>query len=72
MKLNSTAAILGVTLGAAVSPVWGHTLTADMIEGMGNNSLFTRWRPSSHFLAPAGWMNVCSSCDEEKSVTDAN
>ncbi|KAK6397437.1 hypothetical protein LTR65_006413 [Meristemomyces frigidus] len=24
---------------------------------MGNNSLFTRWRPHSHFLAPAGWMN---------------
>lgn len=24
---------------------------------MGNNSLFTRWRPTSHFLAPAGWMN---------------
>ena len=24
---------------------------------MGNNSLFTRWRPYSHFNAPAGWMN---------------
>ncbi|TLS28284.1 hypothetical protein PpBr36_00015 [Pyricularia pennisetigena] len=22
-----------------------------------NSSLFTRWRPRSHFLAPAGWMN---------------
>lgn len=33
------------------------TLTASMIEGMGNNSLFTRWRPTSHFIAPAGWMN---------------
>lgn len=33
------------------------TLTANMIESMGNNSLFTRWRPQYHFLAPAGWMN---------------
>ncbi|KAF2218426.1 glycosyl hydrolase [Elsinoe ampelina] len=32
-------------------------LTTDMIENMGNNSLFTRWRPTSHFIAPAGWMN---------------
>lgn len=22
-----------------------------------NNSLFTKWRPRSHFIAPAGWMN---------------
>ncbi|CAG5146954.1 uncharacterized protein ALTATR162_LOCUS1960 [Alternaria atra] len=32
-------------------------LTADIIEGMGNNSLFTRWRPTYHFSAPAGWLN---------------
>ncbi|KAF2717250.1 glycoside hydrolase family 32 protein [Polychaeton citri CBS 116435] len=32
-------------------------LTADGIAAMGNNSLFTRWRPTSHVLAPAGWMN---------------
>lgn len=51
---------LGVVLGAAVSTAWGQTLTGDMIEKMGNNSLFTRWRPYSHFLAPAGWMNVPS------------
>lgn len=49
---------LGVVLGAAVSTAWGQTLNGDMIEKMGNNSLFTRWRPYSHFLAPAGWMNV--------------
>jgi len=24
---------------------------------MGNNTLFTRWRSHSHFIAPAGWMN---------------
>jgi beta-fructofuranosidase len=32
-------------------------LTAHEINHMGNNSLFTRWRPYSHFIAPAGWMN---------------
>jgi beta-fructofuranosidase len=32
-------------------------LTIDQINTMGNNSLFTRWRPRSHVLAPAGWMN---------------
>ena len=45
-------------LGALSAQALGQaTLTAPMIEGMGNNSLFTRWRPSSHFIAPAGWMN---------------
>jgi beta-fructofuranosidase len=33
-------------------------LTSAMIENMGNNTLFERWRPYSHFCAPAGWMNV--------------
>ncbi|KAL1301729.1 hypothetical protein AAFC00_005933 [Neodothiora populina] len=42
--------MMGQALGQA-------TLTASMIETMGNNSLFTRWRPTSHFIAPAGWMN---------------
>lgn len=23
----------------------------------GNNNLFTRWKPRSHFIAPYGWMN---------------
>lgn len=32
-------------------------LTVDEVDAMGNNSLFTRWRPHSHFMAPAGWMN---------------
>lgn len=35
-------------------------LTTDIIAGLGNNSLFTRWRPTYHFISPAGWMNVCS------------
>jgi beta-fructofuranosidase len=33
-------------------------LTADYIKTLGNNSLFLRWRPSYHFISPAGWMNV--------------
>ncbi|KAF2857053.1 glycoside hydrolase family 32 protein [Piedraia hortae CBS 480.64] len=33
------------------------TLTTDDVRSMGNNSLFTRWRPISHFMAPSGWMN---------------
>ncbi|EHY53333.1 hypothetical protein HRR83_003542 [Exophiala dermatitidis] len=32
-------------------------LTSDTIQSMANNSLFERWRPYSHFSAPAGWMN---------------
>ena len=32
-------------------------LTAKEVRSMGNNTLFTRWRPYSHFNAPAGWMN---------------
>lgn len=35
-------------------------LTTDIIDGLGNNSLFTRWRPTYHFIAPAGWLNVSS------------
>ena len=34
-----------------------NTLTTNEIGSMGNNSLFTRWRPRSHFMAPAGWQN---------------
>jgi beta-fructofuranosidase len=33
-------------------------LTADYIATLGNNSLFLRWRPTYHFISPAGWMNV--------------
>lgn len=33
-------------------------LTADYITSLGNNSLFLRWRPTYHFISPAGWMNV--------------
>lgn len=33
------------------------SITADQVRSMGNNTLFTRWRPYSHVNAPAGWMN---------------
>ncbi|KAK4999718.1 hypothetical protein LTR66_001314, partial [Elasticomyces elasticus] len=50
--------MLASALLAASAPfALAQTLTTSMIEGMGNNSLFTRWRPTSHFIAPAGWMN---------------
>ncbi|KAG9894079.1 glycoside hydrolase family 32 protein, partial [Aureobasidium melanogenum] len=45
---------LGSLMGATAL---GQTLTTSMIESMGNNTLFTRWRPQNHFIAPAGWMN---------------
>ncbi|QIX00844.1 hypothetical protein AMS68_006361 [Peltaster fructicola] len=32
-------------------------LTAADVRAAGNNSLFTRWRPYSHFNAPSGWQN---------------
>ncbi|GAB7357282.1 hypothetical protein MBLNU459_g8251t1 [Dothideomycetes sp. NU459] len=44
-------------VSALGAPALAQTLTSSMIETMGNNSLFTRWRPTSHFIAPAGWMN---------------
>ncbi|GES66719.1 glycoside hydrolase family 32 protein [Aspergillus terreus] len=46
--------VLGVMLAATVSTAWSQILTGEKIQKMGNNTLFTRWRPYSHFLAPAG------------------
>lgn len=56
MKANTIATV--VALGAGPSHVLGQGLTTDVIDKMANNTLFTRWRPTSHVLAPAGWMNV--------------
>ena len=55
--MNSQLGTLGLLLWTAALAV-GQNLDASTIESMGNNSLFTRWRPRSHFIAPAGWMNV--------------
>lgn len=48
--------ILCVVLGL-LAVAYGQTLTSSAIQKMDNNSLFERWRPYSHFAAPAGWMN---------------
>ncbi|KAK2027784.1 Arabinanase/levansucrase/invertase [Colletotrichum zoysiae] len=32
-------------------------ITPDYFATAGNNSLFTRWRPRSHYIAPHSWMN---------------
>lgn len=32
-------------------------LTTEIIDSLGNNTLFNRWRPTYHFISPAGWMN---------------
>ncbi|KAK3618275.1 hypothetical protein LTR56_024764 [Elasticomyces elasticus] len=54
---TSTAPSASASGGSGSNPQSCTPLTTDDIEGMGNNTLFTRWRPQSHFIAPAGWMN---------------
>ncbi|KAK5724136.1 hypothetical protein LTR17_013611 [Elasticomyces elasticus] len=54
---TSAAPSASASGGSGGSPQSCTALTTDDIEAMGNNTLFTRWRPQSHFLAPAGWMN---------------
>ncbi|EFQ85665.1 hypothetical protein PTT_19351 [Pyrenophora teres f. teres 0-1] len=52
--------LLGVALGtlsAVRAQELPAVLTADYIEDLGNNSLFTRWRSTYHFNSPAGWLN---------------
>jgi len=44
-------------------------LTAGIIEGLGNNSLFNRWRPTYHFISPAGWLNVCHTMLSDDDIT---
>ncbi|KAF7719133.1 Beta-fructofuranosidase [Penicillium ucsense] len=55
MKTHTFAT--AVALGAGSAPALSQSLTVDQINSMANNTLFTRWRPTSHFLAPSGWMN---------------
>lgn len=61
MKTFSTAALAALTAGIVQArPSHGdscRSITADEVRAAGNSSLFTRWRPQSHFLGPAGWMN---------------
>ncbi|KAF2156531.1 glycoside hydrolase family 32 protein [Myriangium duriaei CBS 260.36] len=49
--LKSAAITLSVV---CLVPILALDLTERMVDHMGNNSLFTRWRPVSHITAPAG------------------
>ena len=61
---------MGLTIKLVVASWWIGVLwafAADLavrkidskaIATMGSNSLFTRWRPVFHVIAPAGWLNV--------------
>ncbi|KAF6816522.1 hypothetical protein CSOJ01_02904 [Colletotrichum sojae] len=48
-----------VSLGAIAVPASADvpTITPEYLATGGNSSLFTRWRPRSHFLGPHSWMN---------------
>ncbi|KAF2869152.1 glycosyl hydrolase-like proteins family 32 superfamily [Massariosphaeria phaeospora] len=51
--LLATLALVSAQNDSSFAP----NLDVSEIQRLGNNSLFTRWRPTSHFIAPAGWMN---------------
>ncbi|TLD17659.1 uncharacterized protein PgNI_02167 [Pyricularia grisea] len=54
----SSALLALVSSAAAQAPSVPEPLTADwLLNKAGNNTLFTRWRPRSHFISPSGWMN---------------
>ncbi|EFQ36168.1 hypothetical protein CGRA01v4_06130 [Colletotrichum graminicola] len=59
--LNGGAVFAIITSLAAIAvPVAGDIpaiITPKYIATAGNSSLFTRWRPYSHFIAPHSWMN---------------
>ena len=62
MMLAAAAALAALPWASAMPSLHERSysctpLTSSEISSMGNNSLFTRWRPYSHFNAPAGWMN---------------
>ena len=62
MKWSLSALSLWLSVAARAQNVsLPQNLDAETIESLGNNSLFLRWRPTSHVSAPAGWMNVCCS-----------
>ncbi|KAL5116832.1 hypothetical protein ACEQ8H_005313 [Pleosporales sp. CAS-2024a] len=55
--LSVTLVALGASAQNSSEAQLPAVLTSEYIESLGNNSLFLRWRPSFHFIAPAGWMN---------------
>ncbi|TDZ40362.1 Levanase [Colletotrichum sidae] len=62
-----------VSLGAIAVPAAATvpaTITPEFLETAGNNSLFTRWRPRSHYQAPHSWMNdPCGAVWDPKTET---
>ena len=57
MRLLSTAATALLFLGVGAHAQKDLDPSVDL-DSLGNNTLFTQWRPRYHFSAPAGWMNV--------------
>jgi len=64
LTMRPATSSIALLASAALGYAWedGHnktclSLTDNQVSAMGNNSLFTRWRPHSHFLPPAGWSN---------------
>lgn len=59
-KSTLGTALLAALPGSLAQDGYGSqcsSIDADEIRAMGNNTLFTRWRPYSHVNAPAGWLN---------------
>lgn len=46
-----------VTIACTSSALAAHLDPTSDLNALSNNTLFNRWRPQFHFLAPAGWMN---------------
>lgn len=51
------SSLLGLLSAALLVEAQDIDPAADL-NAFANNTLFNRWRPRFHFLAPAGWMNV--------------
>ncbi|KAK1978623.1 glycosyl hydrolase [Colletotrichum cereale] len=49
----ASLAAIAVPVAADVPAI----ITPEYLATAGNNSLFTRWRPRSHYIAPHSWMN---------------
>ena len=52
LQLGLLPAVLSSLVAA-----WPSRLTDDDLRDAGNSTLFNRWRPRSHFIAPHSWMN---------------
>ncbi|KAK7438492.1 hypothetical protein CaCOL14_011873 [Colletotrichum acutatum] len=52
---TAIASLAAVAVPASSASV--PTITPEYLATASNNSLFTRWRPRSHYLAPHSWLN---------------